>query len=413
MKIIDALRRGYYAATDGKRYTISELLEEIRANSGTNDDWIPYLTPEQSRRISACYACANVLSETLAALPLMIFRRLPNGGRERATDHPLYPLLHLRPNKVQTAFQWKELGMQHIAMCGNFYAMIDRQMGEIQQLVPLDPETVKPEHSDRYGVLYKIGEKGKRLTPHKILHIPGPMSSDGLRGQSIIRAARNSIGLSHVTEKFGGLTFKQGATMKGIITIPTKLKDPGRAVALAAEFDEQSQGDNAHRTAVMEEGVKWNQVSMNLEDAQFILTRAHQIPEIARFFRMPPHKIQHLDRATFTNIEHQGIEFATDTMMPWLIRWSEQLTRRLLTELEQEEYFIAFVEEGLYRGDMEAENNALKIQREMGVLSANEIRKMKNMPPRDDPGGDTYVDPGNMGAMAMEEPPDDPPTGTG
>ena len=204
------------------------------------------------------------------------------------------------------------------------------------------------------------------------------------------------MGLSIATERFGARLFKTGALMRGVLSHPSTFKDKEVRDRVRDSWDEATSGDNAHKTAVLEDGLTWTKVSMSPEDSQFILTRKLQIAEIARYYRMPLHKLQEMDRATFSNIEHQGVEFVTDTMMPWLVRWEQALMRDLLSDAEREDYFIEFLVDGLLRGDAKSRMEALQIMRRNGVINANEWRAMENMNPREDEGGDEYIYERNM-----------------
>ena len=386
-------------ASGGDITTSAELDAFLRVYGGHGTYAGVSITPEQALRVSAVFACVKVLSETLAQLPLMLYRRLPEGGRERAVDHRLFDLLHNRPNPWQTSFEWREMQQGHLALRGNAFSFINRVGGRVVELLPLQPDRVEVKQNDDLSITYKVHRKvgaPEAFGSREILHIPG-LSLNGVVGLSPIAAAREAIGLAAATEKFGAQLFRNGAKMSGILKHPTAFKDPEVAERVRKSWDEATSGESAHRTALLEDGLDWMAVSMSADDAQFILTREHQIPEVARYYRMPLHKIQSMKQATFSNIEHQAIEFVTDTMMPWITRWEQRLSMQLLTSAERREFFVAFLVDGLLRGDIKSRNQALEIERRNGIISANEWRKTTDRNPRTDPGGDEYWQPLNIG----------------
>jgi len=224
------------------------------------------------------------------------------------------------------------------------------------------------------------------------------LTLNGYEGVSPIRYAKESIGLAQATERHGANTFQNGARMGGILSYPGRFKDPATSQKVADEFDSRTNGDNAHKTIVLEEGMKWEKVTMTADDAQYLETRQFQIPEICRFFRMPPHKIGDLTRATFSNIEHQSIEYVVDTLGPWLTRWEQALNMSLLTEREQQEYYFEFLVDGLLRGDIKSRYEAYARGILSGFLTRNEVRSRENLEWLD--GLDEPLTPTNMAAVS-------------
>lgn len=342
------------------------------------------ITPESAMRTAAVYACIKILSEDVGKLPLPLYRRTrKNGrdGRERATDHPLYALMNRKPNHLQIPITFRECVTASTAMRGNGICIISRIGNKIVSLMPV--------HPDRYSIkLNGSGERVYVVRPENggereyqqsdILHIMG-LSLNGWQGVSPITYARETIGLAQATQKHGALTFRNGAKMGGILSYPGRFKDPATGGRVADEFDSRTNGDNAHKTIVLEEGMKWETVTMTSEDAQFLETRQFEIPEIARFWRMPLHKIGDLTRATFSNIEHQSIEYVVDTLGPWLTRWEQSLNAALLTEREQQEYYFEFLVDGLLRGDIKSRYEAYSRGILSGFLTRNEVRARENL----------------------------------
>ena len=368
--------------------TPDEFIERIR--QANNEDWVIPVGNDRAKTVSAVYACCNVLSETLAQLPMAIFQEMPDNSTRRAMEHPYYRLVARRPNKRQSPFVHKENAMQHNMMCGNSYDYLDRREGEIRQIVPLDPDKVKPHVSERYGVVYEVKGMKRNLTDYNVLHIRGPIGMDGITGMSPITQARRAISMAWQTESFGGRMFKNRAILGGVLQMPGKLDDD-RKQELGEKWDEQHSGENAYTTKVLEMGAKWTPMAMSAEDAQFISTRTFTVIDIARFFNLQPHKIQELTRSTFTNIEHQSTEFFRDTMMPWIKRFEEAYTHALLTEAEQDDgYYVGFIVDGLIKGDIETENSVLMQRVKNRVITRNEARSKIGMAPIE--GGDTWED---------------------
>ncbi|MBC7193875.1 phage portal protein, partial [Marinobacter sp.] len=350
------------------------------------------------------FSAVDILSRTLASLPLTVYWRLQGGGKERAIDHPLYSILHDLPNPEMTSFELRQALMGHLALWGNAFAEIERDnAGRVVALWPLRPDrmTVK---RDQQGLLYvyRIGttEEEVALRQRNVMHIRG-LSSDGIIGYSPIRMAREAIGLALATEEFGARFFGNGSRPGGVLQHPGKLSDEA-ARRLKKSWEEMHQGlTQAHRVAILEEGMTWQQVGIPPEDAQFLETRKFQVTEIARIFHIPPHMLADLERSTFSNIEHQGIEFVVHTMRPWLVCWEQAIKRDLFLPSERNIYFAEFLVDGLLRGDIKSRYEAYAVGRQNGWLSADDIRELENMNPLPDGQGKVYLVPLNMVPASM------------
>lgn len=375
------------------------------------------VTTDNATRCSAVYACVKVISETVASLPLFLYRRVEKNGRvgkEKALDHPLYEILHSAPNPEMTSFQWREAGTSHMAIKGDHFAEIDFDgAGRIRGVWPLPPSRIKVRRRNDVSPLeyYFIGNDGRerQFAPGTILHIPYG-TTNGVTGQSPIEMVKQAVELSVNTEAFGNTFFTNGATVSGVLQHPGKLSQEAHD-RLVGSLKERHEGvKKAHRLLVTEEGMTYQAMGLAPEHAQFLETRKFQVEEICRIFRVPPHLIQNLERATFGNIEHQSIDFVVHTIRPWLVRWEQALTRTLLSPEEQREYFVEFSVDGLLRGDIASRYAAYAIGRNWGWLSANDVRALENMDPI--PGGDTYLSPANMyDASKMPAPPADSDAG--
>lgn len=345
---------------------------------------------------AAVYACVRVIAETVASLPLHLYRHVEEGKR-RDTGHPLYFLLHDSPNPEMTSFIFRETMMTHLLLWGNAYAQIVRNgHGEIIGLYPLLPDKMQVSRSqtDELIYLYQSGMKNIAFRREEILHILG-LGFDGLVGYSPIAMARNAIGMSMATEEFGASFFQNGAAPGGILEHPGTLKDPSK---VRESWNELFKGSgNANKVAVLEEGMTYKQIGIPPNEAQFLETRKYQTEEICRIYRVPPHLVADLDKATFSNIEHQSISFVVHTIRPWLVRLEQAMNKALLYPAERERYFIEFNVDGLLRGDYESRMRGYATARQNGWMSANDIRRLENMNliPKEE-GGDLYLINGNM-----------------
>ncbi len=349
---------------------------------------------------TAVYACVRILAETIASLPLHTYR-YSTGGKEKAQDHPLYYLLHSEPNPEMTSFVFRETLMGHLLLWGNAYAQIIRDgRGRVLGLYPLLPSKMLVNRTDQ-GILYYQYEKDGQtyfLPDTDVIHIPG-LGFDGLVGYSPIAMAKNAIGMAIATEEYGAKFFANGASPGGVLEHPGVVKDPGK---IRESWNAVYQGSgNAHRVAVLEEGMKFQPIGIPPEQAQFLETRKYQLNEIARIFRIPPHMIGDLEKSSFSNIEQQSLEFVMYTLDPWVIRWEQAISRVLFSDSEKRQYFVKFNVDGLLRGDYQSRMNGYAVGRQNGWLSANDIRELENLN-RISPelGGDLYLINGNMTKLA-------------
>ncbi|MEG2289926.1 MAG: phage portal protein [Clostridium sp.] len=358
------------------------------------------VTEENSMKLSAVYACVRILSESIASLPLKIYKCGPDGSKKVAYEHPLYTVLHDISNYNQSSFEFRETIIAHLNLWGNAYVkkILDKT-GRVVELEPIEPwkvrvykdETRPKEFQLQYAVNTKEGYK--IYFKDEILHIKG-LSFNGKDGLSPIAYARESIGLGLAAERFGSQYFGEGTNLGGTLESPTALSDAAYE-RLKSDLLAKRQGlDNAHSVMILEEGLKYAKTIIPPEDSQFIETRKFQLNEIARIFRVPPHMIADLDKATFSNIEHQGIGFVVHTLRPWLVRIEQAIFMQLLTEEERKTYFVEFNVDGLLRGDFKTRQEGYAIGRQNGWLNANDIRKLENMDPI--PDGDAYLVNGNM-----------------
>lgn len=350
-----------------------------------------------AHNLSAVFNAITIISGHISSLPLIVYRRKKDGGKERATDHPLYDALQFSPNEDIPSSMWKQMVAHHIEGWGNHYSYIYRDNYRDIAFYPLLPDKTKREKlpNGRWVYYTEIGKNYYVLPSDVILHIPG-LSYNGIDGLSTVSYARHSLGLASAAEKFGGSLFKNGTRVSGVLEHPKSLKDKATMERLRESWNQAYGGvDNANKVPILEEGMKFQQTSINPDDAQFLETRKFQIEEVARWFNIPPHKIKQLDRATFSNIEHQDLEYIKDSLLYRLVRIESQINKKLFTKDERKEYFAEFLVDGLLRGDTKTRYDAYAMGRQWGWMSANDVRRLENMDPIGAQ-GDAYMVPMNM-----------------
>jgi len=345
-----------------------------RSNAG------PIVSVDSSMGLATLYACVRVLAESVAQIPLILYHRLPDGGSQQAEDHHLYPIFHDAPNPEMTSFVWRETIVSHLCTWGNAYCEIAFDQSGRMELWPVSPARIQVSFEGGRKVYDYLKPDGNKLRfpDGKIFHIPG-MSSNGLVGMSPISIHRETLGLYQGLQDFGASTMRNMARPSVVMTHPKTLSK-GAIERLATQMDELRGSGNAGKTIVMEEGLTLTEVGIPPKDAQYMEARQFQSREVQRMFRMQPHMVQDLEHATFTNIEHQSLDFVNFTLTPWLSRIEQQITLDFL--YGEPDYYIKFAKEELLLGDSESRAKALNIQHDAGVLSDNEWRAIEHRNPK-------------------------------
>lgn len=381
------------------RALTSEDLARVLARRSTSAAGVN-VTPERAMALSAVFSCVRVLAESVGQLPVHLYEQR---GREKvkAPDHPLHEILHFAPNKFQTAQEWREWVMACLGLWGNSYSQIIRtgptNRLRVAELLPLHPAAVTPLYdAATASVGYRVALAGggsEVLPAEDVLHIP-LFSLGGLVGVNPVQYSREAVGLGIGAEEFGASLFKNGAQPGGVLLHPKLLSEPAYK-RLKESWEERHQGsDNAHKFAILEEGLTWQSIGFPAKDAQFLETRKHQRSEIAGMYRVPPHLIGDLDKATFSNIEHQSLDFVVRGLLPYVTRIEQRIVFRLMSPEERRRYFPKINVAGLLRGDMQARAAYYHSLVQDGALSPNEIRDLEDLNPRE--GGDVYLTPLNM-----------------
>ena len=361
---------------------------------------------KSAMQIATVYACVRLLAETMAGLPLHLYRYTDPAeqNKEKAKDHPLYKLLYRQPNEEMTSFTFRETMMTHLLLWGNAYAQIIRNgRNNILGLYPLQPDQMEVDRDKQGRIIYiyraysddvpGLANKEYVFRADEIFHVPG-LGFNGLIGFSPIAMMKNALGTALAVEKYGSAFFKNGAQPSGVLEHPGVLKNPEK---IRQNWSDVYGGSgNAHKVAVLEEGMSYKPISLPPEDSQFLSTRQFGVNEICRIFRVPPHMVQDLSHATFSNIEHQSIDYVVYTLTPWLNRFEQAITKDLLLPSEQDTYFPRFNVDGLLRGDYASRSSGYASGISNGYLSPNDVRRLENMDliPVEKGGDDYYLNGG-------------------
>jgi HK97 family phage portal protein len=346
---------------------------------------------------TAIWRAVSLVAQTIGALPLHLYEREGEKTKSKAVNHKIYSVLHDEPNPEQSAIEFREMLQAHVLTWGRAHAEIEVKGDGSIRLWPLTPDRVEQVRTkERNSIMYKIQlpDGGQQLlSADQIFTIRG-LGYGINKVYSIIDLFKESIGLTLAAEEFGARFFGNGAQMGGVLQHPGELGEEGFKL-LKESMNERHGGlSNAHRLLILEDGMEYKEIAVPPDKAQFIETRKYQISDVARIIGVPPHKLAEMDKATFSNIEHQAIEFVQDTINPWCVRWEQALRRQLLSDNEKQRYFFKHNLAALVRGDFKTRMEGYSIARQNGWLSANDIRELEDMNPIDS--GDIYLIPLNM-----------------
>lgn len=387
------------------RETVPAITDNVRDSGqifyfGKSDSG-EVVNERSSMQIATVYACVRLLAESVAGLPLHLYEYTDEAeqNKQKAKEHPLYKILYRQPNDEMTSFTFRETMMTHLLLWGNAYAQIIRDgRNNVLGLYPLQPDQMEVDRDKQGRIIYiyhaysddvpNLQNKDYIFRADEIFHVPG-LGFNGLIGFSPIAMMKNALGSAIAVEKYGSAFFKNGAQPAGVLEHPGTLKNPER---IRENWSDVYGGpQNAHKVAVLEEGMQYKAISLPPEDSQFLSTRQFGVNEICRIFRVPPHMVQDLSHATFSNIEHQSIDYVVYTLTPWLSRFEQAITKDLLLPSEQDTFFPRFNVDGLLRGDYASRSSGYASGISNGYLSPNDVRRLENMdliPP--EKGGDDY-----------------------
>lgn len=379
----------------------SDLAKLLGASSKSKSSVV--VTHKTALEASVSLACARVIAQGIAQVPLKVFKSREGGGADPETQHPLYKVLHDSPNEWQTSFEWREMTALHLVFAGNAYSQKTRDnKGNVIELLPLNPPDVKVER-DGHQIKYSLRSDGKDvpIDSKDILHLRG-MSWSGFEGLDGVRLAREAIGLSLATEEHGSRQFSNGATIPGVLQTDQKL-EPDQLQALKESFAAAQQGlANAWNMMVLHGGLKYQSIALNNEEAQFIEVRKYQVEEVCRHFGVLPIMVGHTDKvATYASAKEMFLAHLVHTMTPWFTRLEQSFNMNLLTDEDRSNgLYTKFIDSGMLRGshaDRAAYYTALS---NVAALNPNEIRALEEMNPYE--GGDEYRVPMNTEAPGAE-----------
>lgn len=371
--------------------------EKLAAALGSGYQTVTGRTVSTNRamQMTTVFACVRVLSESVGMLPC---RLMKESGRNRdvATSHRLHRLLNVAPNSYMTAQEFWELLVACLCLRGNFYAYKVWALGNVVELLPIDPSRVTPKLNDDWTVTYEVAFKDGRketLTQDDIWHVR-LFTLDGVLGLNPIAYGRQAISLGLDTEEHGSRLFSNGAVTTGVLATDQQLTDTA-FTRLKEQFAGEHMGvANAYKPMILEMGLNWKPISLNAEDSQFLETRKMQRDEICALFRVPPHLVANLEKATFNNVENLGLSFVNYSLIPYLTRIEQRIKVGLLNEKDQATHYAKFNAGALLRGDLKGRYESYSKGIQWGILSPNDCRDLEDMNPRD--GGDLYLTPLNM-----------------
>lgn len=343
------------------------------------------VTYDTAMTYSAIWRSINLISQSIACLPWSINSRTVGVDGSKTTkqlySHHVHPLLDIAPNDEMDAVSFRETMISHALSWGNGYAEIERDgANRPMALWLIDPSRVHVSRDDHGRIIYIVrnsgGDSDAVIPAADMYHLKG-LGFDGLVGYSVVSIAAKTIGLGLATERFGASFFENGAHISGVLEHPNALGDDALK-HLKESLKENYSGGNSNKPMILEEGMKWNSIGVPPDDAQFLETRKFQIAEVARWFGVPLHKLNEMDKSTFSNIEHQAIEFVTDTLTPWVKRLEVEANIKLITRANRGKLYTKLNLNGLLRGDMKARGEFYKTMSNLGAYSVNEIREFED-----------------------------------
>ena len=396
---------------------VNKIKRELRDTTGANLAYPPLWlrnfvlgidSPTQSGvnvnentavKMVAVYACIRLLSESIAMLPLPLYKRL-KVGKEKAEYHPIYSLIHDMPNPEVSSFTFRQIMMVNALLMPQAYAEIEYNGGgQPIALWPIPSNRVRPYRDpETKNLVYfvQMPDSGETVIRAENMFILPGMGFSSDSPFKPIELAREAIGLGMATEAFGAKFFGNGTNASGIIEYPGRMSDESYN-RYKASFNENYSGlNNAQRLIFLEQGLKFTQLTIPPDSAQFLETRKFQVIEIARFFNVPPHMIMDFDGATFSNIEQKSLEYVTYSLMPWLVKWEQAIYKDLISTLDKKKFYVKFSVDALLRGDFQTRMNGYHLMIQDGIFNADEVRELEDMNPQPDGQGGVYLCNGNM-----------------
>lgn len=397
----------------GGDVTTSAALEQLlRRGRGS---WAGIsVTPNNAVEVSTVFACTRVIAEDIGKLPAMVYSIGADEARQKATTSPYWKLIHKKPNSWMTSQSLRETLTAWALLRGDGFGLKNIIGNQVRELLPLHPKRVRIEQLDDFELIYHVRQANgqeKALTRREVFHLSG-LSLDGINGVGVVSLARQTLGTSLAAQRHAAKFFANGLQTSGVFTHPKQLSDPAYE-RLKASLREDFAADQVYSPMLLEEGTSWVQTGLSSEDSQFLESRKFEVDEICRWFRVSPHKVANLERATFSNIEQQAIEHVTDTLMPWATRWEHALNQQVIGT---DAVFAELLFDALLRGTTLDRYRAYQIAAGGNApwRTRNELRRLENLGPL--PGLDDILTPRNMAEAGEDDDGSDtgnPPTPSG
>lgn len=355
------------------------------------------VTPDTALALPILQNCVTLLAESIAQLPLELYRRQDKGQREAAIHHPLYDVLRYQPNGFQTPYELRECGQMALGLRGNSYSYIERgEDGNVSALWPLLNDKVIVCKGPDLLPYYRVG--ASEPLPMRHIHHVRWVSGNHYEGLSPIMLHAEAVGLAQAVRQYTGKSFANGVSVSGVIERPREapaIKDQGTIDRILDQWGNKYGGmDNAKKVAMLQEGMTFKPISMTNVDADITNILKLSGSDVARIYKVPLPMVNDLDKANYNTIEQLLIQFVVFCLLPWVKRHEQSMMRDFLLPKDRREYFVEFNLSGLLRGDQKSRYEAYAIGRQWGWLSVNDIRRLENMPPVQ--GGDVYLQPLNM-----------------
>jgi HK97 family phage portal protein len=364
---------------------------------------LSYVDPTRASGTAVAHRCTMLIAELLASVPLHVFRRGDRGGRDRAADHPAYSVLHDMPNEEQTAFDFRLSLTLAILTLGNAYAEISRNgRGQVTGLRLINPKAVTVERLRSGRLRYtETGTPGKVLLQDEVLHIRYRMGPDGVMGQSPLQIGRETFNLALAQNDAAAKQASKGFRPEGAVVFAQSINPNQKLDVLDKLRQKIERNDSTSGVLVLDGGADWKPFAFSSKDAEFLESRKLTALDICRIYGVPPSAAGITDNATYSNIGEESRALVQRCLAPMARRIEQAMNAALLTAEGRKAFFIEHDLAGLLRGDMGARYEAYRVGRDGGWLSANEIRRLENMPEIE--GGDEYLTPLNMAPAGTTE----------
>lgn len=363
--------------------------------------------------LSAVWRALNILSDSIASLPVEVTRKTAPETTEIALRHPVTRVLTVNPSPLFTPYTLMHTMVTHAALFGNAYAIIKRERVTRypKQIIVVEPHRVEPVVMPNDTLVYKVRDISKTFKSEDVIHFGG-LSWNGIAGVNVLEHLADNFGLALANQEYLAKFFADGATIAGVIKHPGRLDDQS-LVRLRTSWERQYGGSaNSGKTAILEQGMDYQPIGLSPQQAAAAETKKLTIADISRIFGVPQFLLEDLDRATFNNIEHLSLLFLKHTVRPWCKRIEAELNRKLFPDDEQGEYAVRFDLDDLLLVDFESRSKWVETMMKWGILNRDEVRAREKYNPIADGTGQTYYVPMNMQDPANPQPINNAQNGT-